>query len=72
MMTDGTQKQAIQMHHSPRQRYRCQHCQRLFTVDLRVWQTGNVRCPACLGDDVAVWLSWRDHLLRFLMLYEAA
>jgi hypothetical protein len=71
-MPDGTQDLAILMHHTPRQRYRCNDCRRVFTVDFRVWEIGHARCPACLGDDVAVWLRRRDHLLRFLMLYEAA
>jgi hypothetical protein len=71
-MPDRTESMAILMHHSPRQRYRCNQCQRVFMVSLRDWETGNARCPACLGDDVTAWFSRRDRLLHYLMLHEVA
>lgn len=71
-MPDGPEDLAIRMHHSPRQRYRCNQCQRVFTVSLHLRDAGNTRCPACLGDDVTAWLSLGDRVLRFLMFYEAA
>jgi hypothetical protein len=45
---------------------------RVFTVDSDASYNGSVRCPACLGDDVAHWMSRLDRLLGFLMAYEAA
>jgi putative FmdB family regulatory protein len=54
-------------------RYRCGSCRRSFVVTSReVHESGNARCPACLSDDVKQWISRRDRLMRFLMLYEAA
>lgn len=54
-----------------RSRYRCDPCQRTFTVHSDAARWGTVRCPACLSDDVAPWLSRRDRLLSWLMAYEA-
>jgi hypothetical protein len=62
----------LSMDHDTRYRYRCNQCQRLFTVAYGVAHRCEVRCPACLGDDVALWLNRRERLLGFLMLYEAA
>jgi len=62
----------IPLDHDIRYRYQCHQCRRGFTVRSEAARQGDVRCPACLGDDVAPWLRRRDHLMRFLMLYEAA
>ena len=63
---------SITMDYDTRYRYRCTQCQRGFTVRSDASRQGAVRCPACLGDDVALWMSRRDRLLSFLMVYEAA
>jgi len=63
---------SITMDYDTRYRYRCTQCQRGFTVRSDASRQGAVRCPACLGDDVAPWMSRLDRLLSFLMVYEAA
>lgn len=60
-------------HAGSRVRYRCNQCRRVFTrASCAADEVTQGRCPACCSDDVQQWLSTRDRVLRFLMLYEAA
>ena len=53
-------------------RFRCDACQRTFTVSSDAARQGTVRCPACLSENVVPWPSRYDRLLHWLMAYEAA
>jgi DNA-directed RNA polymerase subunit RPC12/RpoP len=72
-MNDRSYVMQLDLEYEARYRYRCNRCKRTFLVTCReTHESGNARCPACLGDDVKQWVSRRDRLMRFLMLYEAA